>query len=404
MPNLLANSSKLCYFMRKCSGLSSLRSGSVCAFISDKLVVPVEDLTRQWRQIEAEVMDAILDVLPRGKYTLGPHLAAFEEEFAAFVGTNYAVGISSGTAALHLGMLACGVGPGDEVITVPNTYIATVFAITYCGATPVFVDIEPGTFNMNPDRLEAAITPRTKAILPVHLYGQVSNMEAILDIAQRYDLKVVEDCAHTHGAVRRGKKAGAFGDVGCFSFYPTKVLGAFGDGGMCTTDDPAIYEKLRQLRYMGQRTKYNHEIIGYQERLDELQAAMLRVKLRYLPEWIKKRQHVAALYDELLADLPLHTPYVDPHNETHVYYMYCIRAERRDALKEYLLDHGIGCYVVYPYLIPETGAYQFLKGDRSQIPLAAQYLDEILCLPMFPELTDDEVRLVADTVRQFYGA
>ncbi len=376
----------------------------MCAFISDKLVVPVEDLTRQWRQIEAEVMDAVLDVLSRGKYTLGPHLAAFEEEFAAFVGTNYAVGISSGTAALHLGMLACGVGPGDEVITVPNTYIATVFAITYCGATPVFVDIEPGTFNMNPDRLEAAITPRTKAILPVHLYGQVSNMEAILDIARRHDLKVVEDCAHTHGAVRRGKKAGAFGDVGCFSFYPTKVLGAFGDGGMCTTDDPDIYEKLRQLRYMGQRTKYNHEIIGYQERLDELQAAMLRVKLRYLPEWIKKRQRIAALYDELLADLPLHTPYVDPHNEIHIYYMYCIRAERRDALKEYLLDHGIGCYVVYPYLVPETGAYQFLKSDRSQIPLAARYLDEILCLPMFPELTDDEVRLVADTVRQFYGA
>ncbi|MFQ3568549.1 MAG: DegT/DnrJ/EryC1/StrS family aminotransferase [Aggregatilineales bacterium] len=376
----------------------------MCAFISNNMVVPVEDLTRQWRQIEAEVMDAVMDVLPRGKYTLGPHLAAFEEEFAAFVGTKYAVGISSGTAALHLGLLACGVGPGDEVITVPNTYIATVFAISYCGATPVFVDIEPGTFNMNPERLEAAITPRTKAILPVHLYGQVSNMEAILAVAQQHGLKVVEDCAHTHGAVRRGTKAGAFGDVGCFSFYPTKVLGAFGDGGMCTTDDPAIYEKLRQLRYMGQRTKYNHEVIGYQERLDELQAAMLRVKLRYLPEWIEKRQHAAALYDELLTGLPVHTPYIDPLTDEHVYYMYCVRAEKRDALKEHLLDRGIGCYVVYPYLIPETGAYQFLGIGRDNIPLAAQYLDEILCLPMFPELTDDEVQLVANTVREFYGS
>jgi dTDP-4-amino-4,6-dideoxygalactose transaminase len=366
------------------------------------MIVPVEDLTRQWAQIQAEIMEAVAGVLPTGKYTLGPNLAAFEKEFAAYTGAEFAVGISSGTAALHLGLLACGVGPGDEVITVPNTYIATVFAITYCGATPVFVDVEPGTFNMNPARIEAAITPRTKAILPVHLYGQVCNMEAILEIAQAHRLKVVEDAAHAHGASRRGRKAGAFGDVGCFSFYPTKVMGAFGDGGLCTTSDPAIFEKLRQLRYMGQRTKYNHEIVGYQERLDELQAAMLRIKLRYLPGWIAGRQQAAALYDELLTGLPVHIPPIDPGND-HVYYMYCIRAERRDALRQYLIEHGIGCYVVYPYLVPETGAYQALGIGREGIPLAAQYLDDILCLPMFPELTEAEVRLVCDTVRKFYA-
>ncbi|HVO42224.1 MAG TPA: DegT/DnrJ/EryC1/StrS family aminotransferase [Aggregatilineales bacterium] len=370
--------------------------------IPTNVKIPVENLTRQWQQIGPEVMDAVQRVLPAGKYTLGPELAAFETEFAAFVGTRYAVGISSGTAALHLGLLAVGVGPGDEVITVPNTYIATVFAITYCGATPVFVDIDPDTYNLDPAQIEAKITPRTRAILPVHLYGQVSNMEAIAAIARRHNLKIVEDDAHTHGATRHGQYAGSFGDVGCFSFYPTKVMGAFGDGGLCTTNDPAIYEKIRQLRYMGQRTKYNHEIVGYQERLDELQAAMLRVKLRYLNDWIAKRQHVAEMYDELLTGLPVHTPKVETGN-SHVYYLYTIRAERRDALKDYLIEHGVGCYVVYPYLVPETGAYQALGVGRQSTPRAARYVDEILCLPMFPELTDGEIREVADTVRRFYA-
>jgi dTDP-4-amino-4,6-dideoxygalactose transaminase len=364
--------------------------------------IPVEDLKRQWQQIEPEIMEAVKRVLPGGKYTLGPELAAFESEFAQFTGTHHAIGISSGTAALHLGLLACGVGPGDEVLTVPNTYIATIFAITYCGATPVFVDVEPGTFNMDVSQIESKITSRTAAILPVHLYGQVSNIEPIVEIARKHNLKVVEDCAHTHGATQHGRYAGSFGDVGCFSFYPTKVMGAFGDGGLCTTHDPALNEKIRQLRYMGQRTKYNHEIIGYQERLDELQAAMLRVKLRYLKEWIEKRQQVAAMYDELLTGLPLQTPLVAPGN-SHVYYLYTIRAERRDDLKQYLLDHGVGCYVVYPYLIPETGAYEALAVGRESLPQAASDVDHILSLPMFPELTETEVRQVCDTIRAFYA-
>lgn len=364
--------------------------------------IPVEDLKRQWQQIEPEIMEAVKRVLPSGKYTLGPELAAFESEFAQFTGTHYAVGISSGTAALHLGLLACGVGPGDEVLTVPNTYIATIFAITYCGATPVFVDVEPGTFNMDVSQIEAKITPRTAAILPVHLYGQVSNIEPIVEIARKHSLKVVEDCAHTHGATQHGRYAGSFGDVGCFSFYPTKVMGAFGDGGLCVTNDPVLNEKIRQLRYMGQRAKYNHEIVGYQERLDELQAAMLRVKLRYLKEWIEKRQQVATMYDELLTGLPLQTPLVAPGN-SHVYYLYTIRAERRDDLKQYLLDHGVGCYVVYPYLIPETGAYESLAVGRESLPQAASDVDHILSLPMFPELTEAEVRQVCDTIRAFYA-
>ncbi len=370
--------------------------------IPSQTAIPVENLTRQWQQIGAEVMEAVGRVLPNGKYTLGPELSAFEAEFAAFSGCAYGIGISSGTAALHMGLLACGVAPGDEVITVCNTYVATAFAISYCGATPVFVDVDPNTYNMDINQLEAKITPRTKAILPVHLYGQIVDMESLLAIARKHNLKVVEDCSHAHGATQNGRVAGSFGDVGCFSFYPTKVLGAFGDGGICTTNDPAINEKIRQLRYMGQRTKYNHEIVGYQERLDELQAAMLRVKLRYLPGWIEQRQQIAAMYDELLTGLPLQTPTVAKNN-THVYYLYTIRTEHRDELKQYLLDHGIGCFVVYPYLVPSTGAYESLGVTPDQFPVGASHVHETLCLPMFPELTEPEVRQVADTIKAFYG-
>lgn len=371
--------------------------------IPTQTAIPVEDLKRQWLQIEPEIMDAVRRVLPTGKYTLGPELTAFENEFAHYHGAQYGIGISSGTAALHLGLLACGVGPGGEVITVPNTYIATIFAITYCGATPVFVDVEPGTYNMDASQIEAKITPRTKAILPVHLYGQIVNIEPLVEIARKHNLKVVEDASHSHGASHNGRYAGSFGDVGCFSFYPTKVMGAFGDGGICITSDAEMNEKIRQLRYMGQRTKYNHEIIGYQERLDELQAAMLRVKLRYLKEWVEKRQHLAAMYDELLTGLPVQTPVVTAGN-SHTFYMYTISAERRDELKQYLLDHGIGCYVVYPYLIPETGAYQSMGIGREGFPQAVHDLDKIISIPMFPELTEDEVMQVCNTIRAFYGS
>ncbi len=364
--------------------------------------IPVENLTRQWQQIGAEVMEAVGRVLPNGKYTLGPELSAFEAEFASFTQTAFATGISSGTAALHLALLACGVAPGDEVITVCNTYVATAFAISYCGATPVFVDVDPQTYNMDVGQVEAKITPRTKALLPVHLYGQIVEMAPLVALAHKHHLKIVEDCSHAHGSLQNNRSAGSFGDVGCFSFYPTKVLGAFGDGGICVTNDGTLNDKLRQLRYMGQKTKYNHEIVGYQERLDELQAAMLRVKLRYLPGWISQRQQIASMYDELLTGLPVQTPLVARGN-THVYYLYTIQAERRDDLKQYLLDHGIGCFVVYPYLVPSTGAYEHLGVTPDQFPVGAAHLPRTLCLPMFPELTENEVRQVADTIRAFYA-
>jgi dTDP-4-amino-4,6-dideoxygalactose transaminase len=364
--------------------------------------IPTEDLKRQWAAIGPEILEAVQRVLPTGKYVLGPELTQFETDFAAFCGTAYSIGMSNGTAALHLALRACGVGPGDEVITVPNTFAATAFAISHCGATPVFADVDPDTFNMRPDAVEALITPRTKAILPVHLYGQVGEIEAIVALARARGLRVVEDCAHTHGAMRHGKHAGAFGDVGCFSFYPTKVMGAFGDGGMCVTSDPDLNARIRQYRYMGQRVKYNHEILGYQERLDELQAAMLAVKLRYLPGWVRERRRVAAIYDELIGSTPAATPVVAAGNQ-HAYYLYTIRAPRREALMAHLAAHGIGSYVVYPYLVPMMGAYTALNFDPDRTPVARDHSAEILSLPMFPELTDAEAREVGQAVREFYA-
>jgi dTDP-4-amino-4,6-dideoxygalactose transaminase len=365
--------------------------------------IPTEDLKRQWARIGPEILDAVNRVLPTGKYVLGSELTQFEADFAAFCGTAFSIGMSNGTAALHLALRACGVGErdDDEVITVPNTFAATAFAISHCGAMPVFADVDPDTFNLNPATLEALITPRTRAIVPVHLYGQVGDMDAVMAIARKHGLRVVEDCAHTHGATRNGKQAGSFGDVGCFSFYPTKVMGAFGDGGMCVTSDPELNAKIRQYRYMGQKVKYNHEILGYQERLDELQAAMLAVKLRYLPEWVQQRQRVAAIYDALLAGTPVTSPPVAAGN-SHAYYLYTIQAPEREALIAHLAARGIGSYVVYPYLVPMMGAYSRLRFDVNTTPVARDQASRILSLPMFPELTDAEAREVGEAVRGFY--
>jgi dTDP-4-amino-4,6-dideoxygalactose transaminase len=341
-------------------------------------------------------------VLPRGRYTLGPQVAAFEEEFARFCGVDYGVGISNGTEALHLALLACGVGTGDEVITVPNTYVATAFAISYTGATPVYVDVDPTTFNLDPTRLEAAITPRTRAILPVHMYGQPVDMDPVLEIARRHGLRVIEDASHAHGATYKGRRTGSFGDVACFSFYPSKNLGAFGDGGAAVTADQSLYEKLRQLRYMGQKVKHEHEMLGYQQRLDELQAAILRVKLRHLPRWNGERQRWAVLYDELLAATPVIPPRVHPDVE-HVYYMYTIRAPRRDELKSFLEQRGVGTQIIYPKLVPQQHAYQGDAYTMGSFPCAEEVTPEILSLPIFPELTEDEVRYVAACIAEFYA-
>jgi dTDP-4-amino-4,6-dideoxygalactose transaminase len=334
---------------------------------------------------------------------MGPELAAFEEEWAAASGVRHALGTSSGTAALMLAYVALGVGPGDEVVVPSMTYVATAFAASYLGATVVFVDVDE-TFTIDPAEVERAITPRTKVIVPVHLYGQPADMSALGELATAHGIGLVEDAAQAHLARFDGRGVGGLGSIGCFSFYPHKNLGAYGDGGALTTNDDTLYEQLRVLRYMGQRTKHVHERLGHQERLDELQAAILRVRLRHLEHWTELRQKWAALYDELLADTPVETPPVAP-NRTHVYYMYAVRAPRRDELKEFLASRGIGSQVIYPATVPDQGAYadghapsRTVSLERSRA-VAAQNL----CLPIFPEVTEEEVRTVAAAIRDFYA-
>lgn len=363
--------------------------------------IPAEDLTRQYERIGSEIRAAVERALPRGRYVLGPELEAFEQAYAEFCGTRYAIGVSNGTDALHLALAACGIGPGDEVITVPNTYIATAFAITYVGALPVFVDVQPDTCNLNPALLEEAITERTRAIIPVHLYGQPCEMDAIRAIARRHDLYVIEDAAHAHGSFYHSAPVGSLSDIACFSFYPTKTFGALGDAGAITTNSKTLNERVLQLRYMGQKVKHQHEILGYQKRMDELHAAILSVKLPYLRGWIERRQKIAARYTALLVDTPVATPYVAP-GRTHAYYLYTILAPRRDELRAYLTARGIGNQIIYPTLIPDQGAYRDHAYRCHDIPVARSLVEQILCLPMFPELRDDEVERVAAAISTFY--
>lgn len=361
------------------------------------------ELQRQWQEIGEETTEAILQVLPTGKYTLGPFLKQFEDEYAKYCDCTYGLGISSGTAALHLAMRAIDVGPGDEVITVANTYVATALAITYTGATPVFVDVDPQTYNMRADLVAARITPKTKAILPVHLYGQPVDMDPILELARSRGLFVVEDASHAHGAMYKGRKTGSLGDIGCFSLYPSKNMGAYGDGGVITTNNDELFGKLQVLRYVGQRVKFVHEVIGYQERLDELQAAALSVKLRYLDSWNDRRRKWAALYDEMLAQAPVVRPYAAPYAH-HVYYSYAIlvKKEERDSLMSFLADRDVGSFAMYPTPVPFLDCYADLGYEPEQIPVAYEYADRVVNLPMFPHLQEAEVRTAAQAVVDFY--
>ncbi len=364
--------------------------------------IPAENLTRWHASIADELRAAFEAVLPGGKYTLGPQLAAFEAEFAAYSDATHGIGISSGTAALHLALRALGVGPGDEVITVPNTYVATVFAITYTGAVPVFVDVDPVTANMDPARVAAAITERTRAILPVHMYGQAADIAAIRAAAP--GIPILEDAAHAHGATLHGTKVGGLGDIAAFSFYPSKVLGALGDGGMITTSDDALGARIRQLRYMGQAgTKHEHLVLGYQERLDEMQAAFLRVKLRGLEDQIAGRRRVAARYREWLAGTPV-TPPAHDVGGRHVYYMATVLAPRREELRASLDARLIRTQLIYPKLVPDQGAYAANPWRAADdLTVARSLVPQLLCLPMFAELTDAEVDRVGRAIRDFYG-
>jgi dTDP-4-amino-4,6-dideoxygalactose transaminase len=367
-------------------------------------VVPVFDLKRQYAEIREEIDGAYARVMGRGNFILGEEVAAFEEEFARYLGVKYGVGVASGTEALYLSLLAAGVGIGDEVITVPNTAVPTVSAISQTGAKPVFVDINPDNYTMDTARLESAVTPRTKAVIPVHLYGNVADMTPLMEIARKHKLAVIEDCAQAHGAEYKGKKAGTIGTMGAFSFYPTKNLGAYGDGGMVVTDDEFLARKLKLLRNYGQtdKEKYLHIIKGINSRLDELQAAVLRVKLKHLDRWNKKRREIAALYNKLLSGLPLALP-AEASYARYVYHLYVVRAERRDDLRQYLAGNDIGSAVHYPIPVHLQPAYADLNLAAGSFPAAEKYAAEVVSLPMFPELREEEIQFIAATIAAFFS-
>jgi dTDP-4-amino-4,6-dideoxygalactose transaminase len=362
------------------------------------VTVPLVDLKTQYRTIRGEVLAAIERVLESGQFILGVEVAGLEEEFAAFCGVRHAVAVHSGTSALHLALLAAGVGPGDEVITVPFTFVSTVAAICEIGARPVLVDVDERYYTMRVDAVEAAITPRTKAIVPVHLYGQAADMAALVPLARHHGLVLVEDAAQAHGAEDRGRRVGSIGDLGCFSFYPAKNLGAYGDGGMVVTNDAGHAERLRLLRNCGQVEKYVHTVRGYNCRLDEIQAAVLRVKLPYLEKWTEARRSRAALYDRLLTGSGVVVP-VARAGSRHVYHLYAIRSAERDVSRRQLAQAGIQTGIHYPVPVHLQTGYADLGYRAGDLPISEQLAGEVLSLPMYPELEDAEVETISQAVR-----
>lgn len=362
--------------------------------------VPFVDLKTQISDLKNEVNRAIDGVLSHSDFILGSEVARFEEEFAAFCQARYAVGVDSGTSALELIMRAVQIGPGDEVITPANTFIATVLAIWQIGATPVLVDVDPQTYTIDVAEVEKAITPRTKAIMPVHLYGQPADMDPLLALAEKHSLLVIEDACQAHGAKYKGKCVGSLGHAAAFSFYPTKNLGAFGDGGMVVTNDAGIARAVQMLRNYGQSEKYYHVVQGYNHRLDTLQAAILRIKLTYLEQWNAARRQLAQLYDQLLADSLVVLPHVADYAEP-VYHLYVVRAQNRDRLKSYLQQQGIGTGIHYPVPIHWQPAYQELGLKQQQFPVTERYAGQILSLPMYPELPSELLKFVAKNIQIF---
>lgn len=362
--------------------------------------IPFVDLAAQYKTIEAEVNEAIMKVVHKTDFILGQDVQSFEQEFAAFCDVKHAVAVDSGTSALELALRTYHIGSGDEVITVANTFIATVLAISYVGARPVLVDIDPKTFNMDPSKIEAVITSKTKAIIPVHLYGQTADMDPILEIAQRHNLVVIEDACQAHGARYKGKRAGSLGHAAAFSFYPGKNLGAYGDGGMVVTSDDEAADRLKMLRNYGQREKYHHSLQGFNRRLDTIQAAVLRVKLRYLDNWNAARRQHAAEYNQLLAGCPVETPFVPDYAEP-VWHLYVIRTPHREALRAHLGSQGVSVVMHYPVPIHLQEAYQELGYKRGDFPITEQYADQILSLPMYAELTSESVERVVNAIVGF---
>src|SRR5271157_1279951 len=356
-------------------------------------MIPFLDLKAQYLGIKEEIAAAIARVLESGQYVLGEEVAAFEREFAAYSGARYAVAVNSGTSALHLALLVAGIGPGDEVITVPLTFVATVAAIQYAGARPVFVDIDPCSLTMDAALIEQAITTRTKAILPVHLHGRPAEMDSILEISRRHQLTVIEDAAQAHGAEYKGRRVGGLGDLGCFSFYPGKNLGAYGEGGLVTTNRQDFDRTLRMLRDWGAARKYHHELKGFNYRMEGLQGAILRVKLRHLETWTEARRAHAARYDQLLKDGLVETP-APMSNARPVYHVYAVRHPRRDDLQAALGDQGIQTGIHYPIPVHLQKAYSDLGYKAGDFPHSERAASQVLSLPMFPELSAGQLNQV----------
>ena len=372
--------------------------------------IPFLDLTRQYKRIEEEILLAQKRVLEKGHFILGEEVSTFEEEFARYCGVPYGVGVGSGTDALYLALRAAGIGEGDEVITVSHSFIATAFAISLTGAKPVFVDIDPTIYTMDPNALEHFLKKRkakegrrrkARAIVPVHLYGHPAEMDAIMDIAGRYDLIVIEDACQAHGAEYHGKKVGSFGLFGCFSFYPTKNLGAYGDGGMVVTDHIKLYEGLRLLRCYGEKKKYQHILKGGNSRLDEIQAAILRVKLKYLDQWNGERRKRAQTYKRMLENAEAICP-VEKEKARHVYHLFVIRVKKRNSLQMFLKKSGIETLIHYPIPIHLQKAYKELRYQRRDLPVTERCAREILSLPFFPELTSEEMEKVQEQIKNFF--
>ncbi len=365
--------------------------------------IPLVDLHAQYETIKPEIDAAIQRTIDRTAFILGPEAKQFEENFAKFCNVKHAIGLDSGTAALHLAMMALNIGAGDEVITTAHTFIATAEPISLLGARPVFVDIDPRTYNLDPNKLQAAITPRTKAIIPVHLYGQPAEMDAILEIARAHNIPVIEDAAQAHGALYREHNVGTMGLMTCFSFYPGKNLGAYGDAGALVTNDDELNYKIRMLRDHGRTTKYEHEISGYGYRLDGIQGAILDVKLKHLPQWNTARRAHADYYTELLSNVDdsIVTPY-EPSHVKAVYHLYVIRTRKRDELLQYLKEHDIEAGIHYPVPLHMQPVYKTLGYAHGAFPETERAAREILSLPIYPELAHAQMERVVDTMREFY--
>lgn len=384
--------------------LSSPAPSAPSAPPSPPMRVPLLDLTTQYASLKAEVLPVIERVLDGQQLVGGPEVTKLEAAVAAVSGCDHAVGVSSGTDALLAALMGLGVGPGEEVITTPFTFFATAAAIWRVGARPVFVDIDEATYNLDPTLIDAAVTDRTRAIMPVHLYGQMAQMTPILDLAKRRGLRVIEDAAQSIGATQRGHPAGSLGDCGCLSFFPTKNLGGAGDGGMVTTNHAQLAASLRQLRNHGMEPKYYYPHIGGNFRLDTIQAAYLLVKLPHLDTWSARRRANAAIYDEMLGDVEgISTPVILKDNVS-IYNQYVIRTPRRDALRAHLAANGVGSEVYYPLCLHEQACFRELGYGRGDFPLAERAADEVVALPIYPELEEEQVRYVATCIRDFAGA